>query len=396
MPDALLLRARCALAGDRAGEAKDFLETLLREHDGSSVAGEARGVLGEVLYRQGDFEGACRAFGAITTSDWDSAERDRVDLLWSLSEAAQGLNRSAAVRLSLLRARSSAGAYSARAAVVEAQCLCRLGEADAAMKLFELALRSGDKSLALDSKVGIARLDRASGKLEEAGTLLDEVIREQGESVDAGTVVERARVHLDAGEFDQALARLESLTTKSKGGDQARAGGEIEYLTARCEMRLNKFELAGARLTRLLDGSISADLRPSVMFDLGWSLDRAGEDARAAKAFQEFRARFPDHELVSESVAVEASIAHRAGRFEECVKLCNEFGARWPGHVRAAWVCLLRADSEYLLKQFDSAAEGYRRFLERWPKDEPLAAREGPVRAFAHWVGKARGSGAAA
>ncbi|MFO0873651.1 MAG: tetratricopeptide repeat protein [Phycisphaerales bacterium] len=144
-PDALLLRAQCAMEPDASGPsglgdgaadrptrgkeldlAASLLERLMREHPDFAQLDRAALLRGEALLRAGRHHDAVVALRDAAARQPHGAAQDRADILCAIAEIANHEDAAAADRLASLRSRLPQGRTSRQATLMEAECLHRL------------------------------------------------------------------------------------------------------------------------------------------------------------------------------------------------------------------------------------------------------------------------------
>src|SRR5262249_47976518 len=138
--------------------------------------------LGEAQYRAGKPGEASETLAKSIKAHPESQSRDRAEFFLALCRMADDKHKEAAAGLESLRRRDPKGPLAAQAALLEGQCRQRLGEKDAALKLYGLAAESGDASVAPDALLGTAQIARASGDAAGAERALKTVFDRFGDS----------------------------------------------------------------------------------------------------------------------------------------------------------------------------------------------------------------------
>lgn len=367
-PDALLLRAQCAVQdGDSAG-AQGSLRRLLEGYPKFEQGASAAGMLGELLYQDKKLDEAKRVLSRVA-AEWPTSDsRPRAEFFLAAIDAGQGRDQEAAERLAGMRKEFPKSELASRAALSEAQSRHRLAlagakpdaaESERAVRLYRAA--AGDEGIRADAMLGLAQLTRASGDAKKAGAILDELMAKPG--VSEAVLVERARAYLDEGKADRALAVVEPA---------AKTNVEAMYWAAKAEMRLSKFESAATRLERAIEKGAESGLLPQMMFDRAAALSRAGKGKDAEGAYAAVREKFPKHALAAEAMAAQASLSLAAGDASRAALLGRGFLNAYPAHERAGSVRLIVAEAEGQAGDPARAADELKVFLAE-NRDDPRA-----------------------
>jgi len=367
-PDALLLKAQCAVQdGDSAG-AQGALRRLLEGFPKFEQGASAAGMLGELLYQDKKLDEAKRVLSRVA-AEWPTSDsRPRAEFFLAAIDAGQGRDQEAAARLAGMRKEFPKSELTSRAALSEAQSRHRLAlagakpdvaESERAARLYREA--AGDEGIRADAMLGLAQLTRALGDAKKAGAILDELMAKPG--VSEAALVERARAYLDEGKADRALAVVEPA---------AKTNVEAMYWAAKAEMRLSKFESAAARLEKAIEKGAESGLLPQMMFDRAAALSRAGKGKEAEGAYASVRERFPKHALAAEAMAAQASLSLAAGDASRAALLGRGFLKAYPAHERTGSVRLIVAEAEGQAGDPARAAEELKVFLAE-NRDDPRA-----------------------
>jgi TolA-binding protein len=359
--EAALLLAQCDLARGKLDEAAAGLERLKN----TAVADDAGVMLAEARYRAGQYDQAEAACRDLLARKPDTALRDRLELLWGMAAMARGDAAHAAERFAAVAGRAPDSQLGRQAVLLRGQCLQRAGDLDGATEAYEKAAGDAASPFAPDAAVGLASLRRQQGRAEEAGQMLDRVIKEHPDSGATGAaMMERGRVWLDLNKQDRAR-QLFTEAAKQEGV----APDEVEYWLAKCDLRAGDAAAAAARLKAASAKYPESRLTPEMTYDRGVALLRAGKDADAAKVLAAFREKFPDHTLAADALEATATIEHRAGRYEQSLALCEDFAKAYPKHALATRVEFLRAENLCQAGKQDEAIEAFGAFARAHPDD---------------------------
>jgi len=369
--DAMLLRAQCAIAGEDDVAAQAILKSLLKEHPTFSQADHAAELRGESLYRVGKVNEARSALQEFATKWPKSTLSDRAAVFCALAEVANGDLRAAATRMHSLQQSSTDQAYSAHAALIEAQCRHRLGELSAAAALYENAMNRGDAQVKGEAILGAASVFRTQGQFAQAERLLkDASSLSPPEPRRSQIRLEQGCILFDQGRADGAIEVFESLASDAPPS----LADAAAYWTAKCNAKLGRLDRAVDELAAAAAKYPKSDLLPDMLFDHASALSRVGKDEASLAAWATWRERFRSHELAPDALLAQAGCAHRLGQYETSLSLCDEFLRASPDHARVAAGELLFAENLYLLQRYDKAMEAYRSFGMKH-SDDPSAWR---------------------
>jgi CheY-like chemotaxis protein len=192
-----------------------------------------------------------KPFAATSLADRLVQSRKRKRVLREIFEAVEAGNFDHAARLCLVRfqARAPYWLYAAR---IGAELLLRLGQHDAAQKLFQAVI---DAQALPWARLGIARSQLEGGKVQQARRTLEVLISDDPSHADAYDVM--GRVHVEQGSLPEALETYRMATQLTPGS--------IERLQRQGMLAFYLGEHAEAR--RALERAASIGIS-SKMFDL--------------------------------------------------------------------------------------------------------------------------------
>jgi tetratricopeptide (TPR) repeat protein len=233
-PESLRALARLNLERGQSAQAVPWLESLL----GTVPASERLMVVQQLAKAHLSAGQADRAIAAIETNldDKEPALELRVMLadLYRKAELAEPLARHLTRSLPLIEDEKLAREFSREAVQLYIQ---KLGSPGAAIPALEKALKLDPTDKELRTALAIGK--RTAGKLDEARTLLGELISDFGRRRSperAALHVELARVALAEGKTDEAIAEMESASKmdaqnasiQKELAEMARAAGQVE------------------------------------------------------------------------------------------------------------------------------------------------------------------------
>lgn len=354
------------LLNGAANEAIAPLEMIVRRHEKHELADDAAALLIEALSsnaRHADVITECEAFGSRWPS---SAQTQRVRFFHAFAQMNQADYAGAADRFERLIADEPQGPLTQQASLLAAQCHHNNSSLPKAARWYRRVIDAGIEELLPDALLGLGTVLRNEDRGDEAGKLLDRLIRDYPNSphLDA-TRLQRGRVWFEQGKYDLALQVFDQINRTESGlGDQA------EYWLAKCELRQGHFAAAAQRLKGAESEFPESDLGAEFVYDRAVALARAGRDDVAAHALGEFRSRYPDHTMAADALHLLATLEHRRHRFDVSRALCRSFAERFEKHALAADMAFLTAENDYLAERFDKAVVDFGRFLDIYPSSD--------------------------
>ena len=359
--EVLMINGQSRLAlGDADAAARAFGQ-MLREHSGHPLADESAALQAEALYESKRFEAVerpCRVLGAR----WpDSPHRERAELFGGLAEMARGRDAAAAERFEAMLDRYPDGQHADRASLLLAQSLHRSGSMQGALRRYREVLQRDRDEFIPDAMYGLALLLHRMGGGDEAGALLDQLLRRYpDDEVVPSARLMRGRVWFDAGDYIQARQVFEPLARDD--GDQR---DDATYWLAKSTLRQGDAGAAAQILEQAIAAYPDSPLLPQMTYDHAVSLLRAGDPAAAVTVLVAFRSRYGDHDLAADALELEATAHHQQRNYRESLARCETFRRRYPDHDLSADVIFLAAENTYLLGDYDRAVPAYRSFLEQ-------------------------------
>lgn len=342
------------------------LELVVRRHTKHDLADDAAALLIEALSsdgRYGDVIAECEAFGSRWPS---SAQTQRVRFFHAFAQMNQADYAGAADRFERLIADEPKGPLAQQALLLAAQCHHNNSSLHKAARWYRRVIDAGIEEQLPDALLGLGTVLRNEDRADEAGKLLDRLIRDypNNHHLDAARL-ERGRVWFEQGKYDRAFSVFDQINRAESGlGDQA------EYWLAKCELRQGNFAAAAQRLEGAESEFSESDLGAEFVYDRAVALARAGRDDAAAEALGEFRSRYPDHTMAADALHLLATLEHRGHRFDVSGALCRSFAERFEKHPLAADMAFLAAENDFLAERFDKAAVGFDRFLDIYPSSD--------------------------
>ncbi|MFN0137362.1 MAG: tetratricopeptide repeat protein [Phycisphaerae bacterium] len=368
--DARVLLARCLLATDKAADAIEPLQKVMRDAGSHELADDAAALLIEAYARGKQHDLVIAATGEFEQKFASSALRERVLLLGGLAHAArEQWNEAAAVLKTMLDAFPKSPLCD-QAGIVAAQCLDRAGKLDDAAAAYRAATqREGSKHLA-DAWLGLARVEQSRGNNEaalEAARRVQRDFMDSPQAADAAMLIGEALVR--AGKGSEADAAL--MQAARSGGDRADAAA---YWLAKSKLQAGRFAEAARGLEAAITAYPKSELRAAMQYDLAVALLRDEKDEPALAALQRFIDANAWHEMLADALAMQAGLLQRLKRYDEARAAATRVTTEFPQFGDLAGMEFLAAESAYLAGSFDAAAIALRKFVDARTGD-PRAAK---------------------
>lgn len=359
--EALMINGQSRLAlGEPAAAARAFGD-VLREHSGHALADESAALQAEALYEAGRFDEVERPCRVLEGRWPDSPHRERAELFGGLAEMARGRDDAAAQRFEAMLERYPDGQHADRVSLLLAQSLHRTGAVQGALRRYRDVIDRDRDEFVPDAMYGLAVLLHRTGARDEAGALLDRLVkRYPDDDVIPAARLMRGRVWFDAGDYIQARQVFE-LVVREDGAQR----DDATYWLAKSTLRQGDAAEAAGILEQALSDYPDSTLVPQMTYDRAVALLRAGDPGAAVGVLVEFRARYAGHELAADALELEATAHHQQRDYRESLALCETFQRQYPDHDLAADVVFLAAENTYLLGDYDRAVPAYQAFLQR-------------------------------
>jgi TolA-binding protein len=332
-------------------EAARWYRSYLQSFPDDANAPRTNFLLAEVLYESGDFHSAALEYErtAYAYAFHENSSEAGYAALLAYTEHEKTLTNATARaewhRAGIESALRFAAAYPEHGQAAAVQT-------DAAEKLFAL----GDFVRARDVAMGVTQraVQPSSELLRTAWTVVAHSEFDLGNfaSAESAYTTLTAFVPVDDAERGDITERIASSIYKQ--GEQARAAGDTYGA-------VGHFLRVGAVVP-------NSPIRPTAEYDAAAALIQAGDWGRAAPVLEEFRARYPTHELASEATA---SLAVAYVETGDGVRAASEFEriAEGTGSDDVKKEALWRAAELYeKAGQGPAAATTLTRYVERYPR----------------------------
>lgn len=367
--ESCLLLGQCRMMQDRYADAAAAFDVVVKRYAGHAQADLACALLVESHFRAGSHEEAIEAAGVMASRWKDSARRERAEFFAALSETALERHGDAARRYDALVRAFPQGELAPRASLLHARALHAAEQWEPAATQYRRVMQHNDPVLAPEAMYSLSSLLRRDAKLNDAAALLDRVLKDYEEHpVVPLALLERGRVHFDAGEYDRAAARFaQAVEADDDLADSA------AWWTAKCELRQDQPRQAAARLARAITEYPGSSLLAEMRYDRAVALHRAGEHEAAQSALTEFRAAHPRHALAADALHLSAVIAHQQQAYAASDALGREFVEKFAGHALLPSIEFLMAENAFLAGNLKEAATRFEKFIAARPNDAQVA-----------------------
>ncbi len=368
--ESCLLLGQCRMIQERYADAAAAFDVVVKRHAGHAQADAACALLVESHSRAAAHERAIEA-AAVMAAKWtNSPRRERAEFFAGLSETALERHADAARRYEAMVRAFPDGELAARASLLHARALHAAEQWEAASAQYQRVIRRNDPAFAPEAMYSLAGLLRRDGKPRDAAALLDRVLKDHAEHpVIPLALLERGRVHYDAGEYDKAVSRF----AEAVEADEALADSAA-WWTARCELRQDQPGQAAARLEQAIARHPKSAMLAEMRYDRAVALHRAGDADAAQAALAEFRAAHPKHVLAPDALHLAAIIDHQRREYAASDALGREFIEKHAKHALLPAIEFLMAENAFLSGNHREAAARFEKFIASRPGDGQVAA----------------------
>ena len=271
------ITGQCLLSLKRYDEAAEAFGIALSRYGDHELADDAAAGLAEALYLDAKYDKAV-AHCKTSVSRWgESPLRERIEFFWGLALVAKKDNAAAADRLGKMLRRFPDGALTDRASFLMAQCYHHGDALDGASAQYRKIIDGSSSPYIPQALHGLALLLQTQDKAQEAGKVLDRLLRDHPDSdLFASATLQRGRVWFDLGKFDRAID-----TFKKIGRDSPDLRDDAAYWLAKCLLRQGANVEAAKRFRLAAQKYPDSELLPEMLYDRGVALVRS-EDRQAA------------------------------------------------------------------------------------------------------------------
>ncbi len=374
----------CLLAERRYAEAIDACRSVVAQHGKHDLADDAAACLVEALFMTARHADASTQATAFTKRWPNSPLGVRVAFYDGRARMTQGDHAGAASRFTVVLKGKSDGPLAERAVFLLAQCYDREGKVERAIPAYRAVLKRAGSTYTADAMLALAVLLRQQGESDEAGELLDRLIKQHPKSaLKTHARLQRGFAWFDRNRFDKAFESFRRV---------AESAGELQdtaaYWSAKCQLRQGKFTDAARALESAISGHPKSELAAEMYYDRAIALVRAEESEEAVTALRAFLARFSDHLLAADALYLLAGQTHRQKEYERSRGHCEAFLEQYPGHASAEAVAFMWGENEFLSERYREAVERFTQFLATHPSNSQGLAAKYRVGTALHRLGR--------
>ncbi len=372
--EAAVLHGQALLALERFDDAAAVLSDAAEKHANHDLADDAAAAWVEAAVRGGAAK-AARAAAARFHERWpQSPHLPRVEFFEASAELADGEYAAAAARFTRVAAAAPEGPLAPAAEFQAAQAAQRAGDRTAAERGFRAVLQRANSPHRADAQYGLATVQAAAGRHDEAATLLDQYLTDAPDAPTAPAArLARAHAAFALEDWSRAAVLFEQCA-QADGAEAAVAA----YWAAKSVLRSGDAATAAARFEAARQRYPQSPLAAESAYDRGVALLRAQQREAAAAAFRAFVDAYPNHALRGDALATLASCELNLERPKAAIEHCSAFLAGSADHPQSPAVRRLLADSLYADGQFADAAPAYAQVAQR--AADPAAARAARTR----------------
>ncbi|UCF33544.1 MAG: tetratricopeptide repeat protein, partial [Phycisphaerales bacterium] len=357
---------QCYLVNGDHGAAADAFRKVVRDFPDHDLADDACAGLAEASYLDNRLDDAVGAARSLVERFPDSPSRSRTELIWALALMGKEEYTTAAGRLAELLDRDPEGPTADEAALLLAQCCHRTDALDEAARFYRHVIKRATEAFMPDALMGLGTLFLQQGNSQDAGKLLDRLLKEYPDYPEATLArFHRGRAFFEQDEYDAAL-RLFDQVARSEGEHQ----DDAVYWSAKCKLRMGDHAAAARQLAQAIRTYPESDLRPEMTYDHAVAWVQAGDLEKAVEVLGDCLQSVPDHSVAPQALHLLAITQHRRKAYDLSREHCETFLRKHSDHSLARSVRFLEAENEFLAGRYEQAVEGYRRFLSAYPDAE--------------------------
>lgn len=361
---------QCHLIGKYHARAAKVFNKIVKRHSDHNLAGDAAAGLAEALYLDGNYKAAVKVCERYEDGAYGDRLLERVYFFHGLSLMARNNFADAAQRFDELLERFAKGPFADQSSLLLAQCYQHADATEKAIGQYRKIVERETSRYHRDGLLGLGTLLQQQGEHEEAGTFLDQLLKQSPEkSMLAKAQFQRGLAWFDQNEFERAFEILQSVAADS--GD---LGDRASYWMGKCKLRSGDPRQAAKRLGDAIERFPDSSLIAEMIYDRAIALVRDDRLEAATGVLETFRSRFPDHALTADALQLLASVEHQRLNFDNSLTFCREFIERFSTHELASSVSFVLAENQFLADQIDESVESYRSFLSQFP-DNPQVGR---------------------
>ena len=287
--------ALCYLRLDRAGDAVDQLEAIVREAPGSAIAERAWARAGDVYFQAGSYDEARRAYHGLLEHFAESPARASAALRLAQCDYNAGRDEQALAGFAATM-RDYPGSDAAREAERGTErTLYRLSEnAEGVEVLARLVEQYPDGAFAAEAQFRIGRAHFEAKRYSEAASAFRRVVTQfPGYSAADQAQFLMADAYTQSGLPEEAQRSLEQFLAYFPASELVPA---VSFRAGLLQFESGDYVSAGASFTRALTDTASREVRSAARFNLALCQRRIGDTQRALEELNRHAAEFPNDE----------------------------------------------------------------------------------------------------
>ena len=301
--------ALCYLRLDRAGDAVDQLEAIVRDDPGSGIAERAWARAGDVYFQAGSYDDAKRCYEGLLQHFESSPARATAALRLAQAEYNAGADEQALAAFAATIRDYPGTAAAEEAARGTERALYRLSEnAEGIEVLQRLVDQYPDGAFAAEAQFRIGRAHLDAGRHAEASTALRRVVTQfPGFSAADQAQFLMAEAYAQAGLPAEAQRAFEQFIAYFPASELMPA---VSFRLGLIQFESGDYVGAGASFTRALTDTASREVRSAARFNLALCQREIGDLPAALEELERHAAEFPRDER-------SADVAYQMGDIHE-------------------------------------------------------------------------------
>ncbi|MGQ9732059.1 MAG: tetratricopeptide repeat protein [Candidatus Zipacnadales bacterium] len=353
---ALFLAGECRYAQQRYQEALLYYQRVLEDYPQSEEIGVAAYRLAHAKYQTQDYAGAIAAFRDLLKRVPDTQYKPAA-LYW-IGESHFSLKQYEQAIQAYEESRKLApqGEFASWAIYSIGMSQLELGNGEAALQSFRTVIQDyGDSPVAAECELRVADALREAGRIEEAITAYENVLKRGEERLTAGALHGLAWSQFDQEQWAKARSTFERLLREYP--NSAYTGGAQRGL-ANCLYHEKQYAEAAKAYEQVRNGA-PTDLLPELIFWQAAALELAGDAEGASKLFRQLTEEHRDHPLATKAalrladMAVASEDLQAAEAAYQAAVASNDPEMRTKGQLGLAWLAYQKGDRLAALAQYE-------------------------------------------
>lgn len=368
---ALYQAGLCYLRLNRAGDAVDRWESLVRDSATAPLAERAWARTGDVYFQAERFESAKQSYEGLLKHFASSPAAGLASLRLAQCEYNAGRDAAALEAYAATIEHYPGTAYAREAQRGTESALYRLSQRpDGATVLAKLVEQYPTSPFAADALLGIAKQDYQARRWAEAAEGFRQVVsRFPNYSAADQAQFLLADSYARAGSNDDARSAYEQFLTYFPESDLAATVG---FRLGLIRFAAKDYMAAAVAFTRVLEDSAGPEVRSAARYDLALCQRALGDVEGARHELEKHRAEFPSGEHSAEVAFQLADLDDAAGRSAEAVTGFAHALELSPGPALAAEIGYRLGASREQLKDIPGALRAYQEAARVAPRTEPF------------------------